>query len=233
MPFVDPVYFATVPWATREDPLDDESPLVEIRPGELDATTTAQRRVAWYQLASATTWPVLATEIGTGHQIQERALGSVDQARYLSTAEGVALDELGALVGLPRNGLEDKLYRAAIRVEAGTLWSSGTLPEIVSLARGLFGATTRVRPYYPAVVHVQAREVDAEIYTVMLSILGDVPAAGVALILSEYVSGGVGGWGSTTDPGGTETPGHGTWSSTTGTDADAGPGFWASGQPVP
>ena len=108
MPFVDPDYFATIHWGQREDESDPESPLLEIRPGELDAVTTALRRL-WYQLQNGIEWPRLMTFIGEQWAEQERALGSVDQARYLSTAEGTVMDEIGALVNRPRAGLSDDL----------------------------------------------------------------------------------------------------------------------------
>lgn len=224
MPFVDPPYFATVHWGQREDERDPDSPLLEIRPGELDAATTAIRRL-WYQLQNGIEWPRLMTFIGEQWAEQERALGSVDQARYLSTAEGVVLDEIGALVNRARAGLSDDLYRLAIRAEAGSIFASGTIPEIVELTRSLLGDDLRVREHFPGLVVVSAPDVAVDVFLVLLQVLADVPAAGVAGILETWDSSATGVLESTT--GGTSGT-SGAYSSTTGYEAPVG--FYSTGQ---
>jgi hypothetical protein len=233
MAFVPPVTFATIPWAQREgtDQTDRDAPLLPIGPGEMDAETTARRR-RWYQLSNAPGWDVLLTLIGQGQAHLEAAIGSVDQGRWLVNAEGTVLDEIGALVNRPRVGLSDALYRLAIRSEAASLLSSGTIPEILELTRSLLGDEVRVRELWPATIVISAPDVASDVFLVLLDILADVPAAGVGALLSTWDSATTGGWGSTTDPGGTEVTAPGTFSSTTGTDADAGLALWSTGQPI-
>ena len=233
MAFVRPPNFATIPWATREgdDQTDPQAPLVAIGPGELDAETTARRR-RWYQLSNAPGWDTLLTLIGQGMAHLEAAIGSVDQGRWLVNAEGVVLDEIGALVNRPRQGLSDALYRLAIRSEAASLLSSGTIPEIVELTRTLLGDEVRVRELWPATVVIAAPDAPTDVFLVLLDVLADVLAAGVGALLSTWDSAATGGWGSTTDPGETEVTDPGTWSATTGTDADAGLALWSTGQPI-
>lgn len=231
MAFTPPAWFASVPWATQEDPLDPDSAFVEIRPGELDATTTALRRI-WYQFLGQPEWERLLTLVGGLGATLERGIGSIDQARYLSTAEGDVLDEIGAVVDRPRDGLSDDLYRLAIRAEAGSIFASGTIPEILELTRSLVGDEVRVHELFPATIRIAAPDIATAVFLVLLSILADVPAAGVGALLSTWDSARPGAWGSTTDPTETEITEPGTWSSTTGADADGGTPLWSTGQPI-
>lgn len=231
MAFTPPAWFASIPWATQEDPLDPTSPFVEIRPGELDHATTALRRL-WYQLQGQPEWERLMGVIGELAATLERGVGSVNEARWLSTAEGDVLDEIGALVDRRRQGLSDDQYRLAIRAEAGSIFASGTIPEIVELTRSLLGEDVRVVERFPGSIVISAPDVAVEVFLVLLEVLADVPAAGVGALLSTWDSAATGGWGSTTDPAETEITEPGTWSSTTGTDADSGRALWSTGQPI-
>lgn len=224
MAFTPPVWFASVPWATQEDATDPGSAFLEIRPGELDATTTALRRL-WYQFLGQTEWTRLLTLVGGLVQTLERGIGSVDQARYVSTAEGDVLDAIGAIVNRPRSGLSDDLYRLAIRAEAGSIFASGTIPEILELTRSLMGDDVRVRELFPATLLITCPDVETAVFLVLLEILADVPAAGVGALLSTWDSEVVYGYDSTT---GGVIPG--VYDSTTGS-ADEIP-FYATGQPI-
>ncbi len=231
MAFDPPDYFATVHWAQRDGHEGDpQAPLLEIRPGELDGPTTALRRL-WAQFQGAVTWETLLGLIGQQMETHELALGSVDLGRWVSTAEGVNLDEIGALVNMPRNGMADKIYRLAIRAEAASLFSSGTLPEILEICTVLVSSQVRVVQRFPASIDIRAPDLDDDVYRALLRILADVPAAGVGALLSTWestVGTGALGWSSTT---GAVTP-FGSWSSTTGTDADDVQPLWSTGQPL-
>jgi len=237
MAFVPPAYFGTIPWAQREgdDPGDPEAALLEIRPGELDCHTTALRRI-WYEFtredAGRDSWERLLGIVGDAFAGQELGLGSVHLARWVSTAEGLVLDEIGALVDQPRLGLSDDLYRLAIRARAASLFTSGTIPEIVEVSRALLGDVVRVVELWPATIVISSPDVPAAIFLLLLQILDPMIAAGVAALLETYDSAGTAGWGSTTDPGETEILVAGSWSSTTGADADAGPALWSTAQPI-
>lgn len=224
MAFVPPAWFASVPWATQEDETDPSSAFVEIRPGELDCTTTALTRL-WYEGLGGAEWERLLTLTGDLWQVLENGIGSINEARYVSTAEGDVLEEIGAIVNRPRQGLTDELYRLAIRAEAGSIFASGTVPEILELVRSLMG-DAHVYELFPATLLIQSPDVKTAVFLVLLDILADVPPAGVGALLSTYDSTIVFGYGSTT--GGTGTVGL--YDSTTG-GADEVP-FYATGQPI-
>lgn len=229
MAFTPPDYFATALWGQREgdDQTDPQAALMEIRPGEWNAVDSARLRL-FYQWAQAASWQLFMAEIGAGQALQELALGSVDQARYLSAAEGDVLTEIGALVNRPRQGLEDDdLYRLAIKAEAGSLFTSGTVPEILGLVVALMGPLVRVVELYPGMIMIQAPDVAADVFLVLLDVLADVPAAGVGALLVTWDSDLVGTYGSTT--GATEAP-IGRYGSTTG--ASTGLSWYATGQPI-
>lgn len=227
MAFVPPVWFASLPWATQEDSTDPSSAFVDLRPGELDCETTALRRL-WYQFQGRAEWERLFTLVGGLFADLEHGLGSIDQARYVSTAEGDVLDEIGALFNRPRAGLSDDLYRLAIRAEAGSIFASGTVPEILELTRALMGDLVRVIELFPATLLVQAPDVATDVFLVLLEILADVPAAGVGALLSTYDSTVVFGYRSTTGNAAGVT--LGLYDSTTGGATPVS--FYATGQPI-
>lgn len=230
--FVAPDWFETLYWAQRDGAEDDPlAPLVEIRPGELDCTETALRRI-WKQFEGAASWETLMGVIGATFQQLELGLGSVDQTRYIRTAYGRGLDELGELVGLPRGALtDDELYRLAIIADAATLFSSGTVPEVVEIVRALLGNETTVAQYYPAQVVISSPDVAPDVFGLMLDVLKeDLLVVGVGGILETWDSEVVYGWGSTRDPGDTEIVTAGAWSTQRGTSADDGPALWSTGR---
>ena len=78
--------------------------------------------------------------------------------RFIDGAEGVQLDELGEIVGEPRLGRSDRVYRSAIRLRV-ILNSAGGEPEsVIRFAREGFGAQTVVfMEIFPAKVEVYVR----------------------------------------------------------------------------
>lgn len=233
MAFSAPLWFGTLYWAQRDGDQDDPgAALFEIRPGELDATETVRRRL-WKQFEDAASWQRLFVEIiGPTFDELELAIGSVDQARYLSTAEGAVLDEIGELVGRPRGTLtDDDLYRLAIQADAGTLFSSGTVPEVVEITRALLGDAVTVSQFFPCIVVISAPDVEPDVFLLLLDVLKeDLLVAGVGGILETWDSEVVYGWGSTRDPGDTEIVTAGAWSTQRGTSADDGPALWSTGR---
>ena len=233
MAFIPPAYFDTLLWGAREggDPGDPNAALLEIRPGELDAEGSAQARI-WYTFKQTTSWPLLAAIIGDLWAEQELAIGSVDQARYLSTAEGVQLDEIGLSVNRDRSGLSDTLYRLAIKAEARSIISSGTIPEIVELVRSLLGDDVVVSELFPRTLHIAAPDIPQDIFQVMIEVLVDVPVVTVQGVLSTFDPLLTQGWGSSTDPTATEIVDAGAWSASTGADADGPFALWSDGQAI-
>lgn len=54
--------------------------------------------------------------------------------RSISTATGVTLDQLGVIVGQPRNGLDDDTYRRYIRARVAAHRSDGTFEALIKVA---------------------------------------------------------------------------------------------------
>ena len=85
-------------------------------------------------------------------QEAEDALWQLLVDRSLATAEGDQLDVLGKIVGQPREGRSDDVYRLWISARNMVLRSSGRTEEMLKIARTLVGATDTVAldEYYPA-----------------------------------------------------------------------------------
>jgi len=73
-------------------------------------------------------------------QILEDALQTLLKDRWISEAEGVQLDELGAMVGEPRLGRLDNEYRPAIRLKIQINLSGGQPETLINFIRLAFGA---------------------------------------------------------------------------------------------
>lgn len=78
--------------------------------------------------------------------------------RFIDGAEGVQLDELGEIVGEPRLGRSDRVYRSAIRLRV-ILNSAGGEPEsVIRFVREGFDAEiVAYTEIYPAKVEIYAR----------------------------------------------------------------------------
>lgn len=90
-------------------------------------------------------------------QIQdiEDAAYDVYTLRYIETAEGVQLDELGLIVGESRLGKTDEEYRAALLFRVFINMSNGE-PERMITAFRTFTEADKIKFYelYPAAVHL-------------------------------------------------------------------------------
>lgn len=64
---------------------------------------------------------------------------NLSEGRLLKNASGVNLDELGAQVGIERNGLSDMNYRAIIIILLASAAKHGTRPEVIDTLSQLFG----------------------------------------------------------------------------------------------
>ena len=84
----------------------------------------------------------LVTAMISRVQVVEDALRKVatQRALYGNTAQGAQLDDLGALVGVARQGLSDEVYRVLIRGEIAKNNSNGTLEALLNVARIVFQA---------------------------------------------------------------------------------------------
>lgn len=180
------------PWGSTDD--DGSASLIE--PGDLDTIDTARARI-WHDLAQTTTWVTLAELFGAVFGDVELVLGQIDRERYVSTAVGVALDEIGALVDLPRGGFaDDDDYRLAIKAECASLVTSATVPELIEVARALSPPSSSVRVVrsWPAMAIVSVTNLPDGRVGVLASIMQDMAPAGVLLFLETYPTDLVAGW---------------------------------------
>lgn len=155
--------------------------------GDLDCTRTAINRI-WKQFESQPNWLSLFTLYGgLGDQLEAR-MKSIDESRYVSTAEGVQLDLIGEMVRRPRNGLDDDDYRLAIIAETVSLFSSGTIPDILAVIEALLGEGAGVvfTEKFPASWVLCIPSLTPDFFNLLLEILADQPAAGVAATLCSF-----------------------------------------------
>jgi hypothetical protein len=122
----------------------------------------------------------------------ESALQQLYHERAIDTAIGAQLDVLGAIVGQPRGGLSDELYRRYIRTKI-SVNQSDSLVENVIRVMNLFvnddAASYEVDEQYPAGI---AARVHGRILTEaesdgLIRFLRDTVAAGVRILL-EYLT---------------------------------------------
>lgn len=214
-----------IPWGTTETG-EPGSPFVPIPPGQLDCVTTARERLYKQFEAPRPNWTALSELIGELFCDVSRQQGQINSLRYVSTASGVQLDEIGELVGRPRNGLPDDDYRRAIVAAANALITSGTVPEILDLVRTLFGDSVSIdyQEFYPASFRLCVFPLAPPDFDLLLQILADTPPAAVAALLCTFDPDEIAGWDTTT--GNDAGPPLASWTSTTGPDADDARSRW-------
>ena len=108
-----------------------------------DHTAQAQAHVIQYFTGKPRIDALLASW-GTQNQDLENAAWAMLTQRGISSAVGDQLDNLGEIVGEPRQGRTDTAYRAAIRVRVLVNRSSGTGPELITITRRMAGEGNEV-----------------------------------------------------------------------------------------
>lgn len=134
---------------------------------------------------------VLADEV----QALEDVLEACYSERLLSTAIGAQLDQYGALLVLPRNGLDDEAYRAALYVKITAHRGSGTPESMLTVIAVMLESwrTQGVRyiPLYPGgfslgyVLSSIRTDVSDDLRDTLISLLEKMPPAGVSWELRE------------------------------------------------
>lgn len=84
---------------------------------------------------------VLATYLAEVQEL-ENAITGVAVCRLIDSAWGKQLDIVGAWAGIPRNDIDDTIYRAAIKVKWFENNSSGQTDQMTYIAQQLCGATS-------------------------------------------------------------------------------------------
>lgn len=75
--------------------------------------------------------------------------------RRIDTAQGAQLDVIGRLVDEPRGGLLDEDYRAVLRIKVRVLFSRGTGPNLIKIAKlFLLSDDLTYSEFYPAAIEM-------------------------------------------------------------------------------
>ncbi len=82
----------------------------------------------------------------------ENAYSDLLTETTIETAEGIHLDNIGAIVNEPRSGRADPDYRVAIRARIGLNTSEGTIEDVIGIALSVAGEQVGVtiREFFPA-----------------------------------------------------------------------------------
>lgn len=113
----------------------------------------------------------------------EEALWQLYTERTLDTAEGVQLDGLGAIVGEPRKGRSDSVYRQFIRVRILVNLSDGDLPSLYAILLAALGVSADyfIRQYNTAIVIHLDSDTSPLTAAELLVYLREAKAAGVGI----------------------------------------------------
>ena len=120
-----------------------------------------------------------------GLQDIEDAMLAILAQRLIDNAIGAQLDLIGRVVGQKRLGLSDADYRRYLRARISVNRSSGTMPEIIAIARLVLGdleGSIVIRTVYNAtfILEVQDRPTtDAEASALVALVSAAAKAAGV------------------------------------------------------
>lgn len=120
----------------------------------------------------------------------EAAMQQLLTERTVDTAVGAQLDDLGVIVGQPRDGLLDDTYRRYIRARIMSNRSRGIVEDLIRIARLVVdndAATMTVsQPGIAAVVlRVDGITVSADTATALISFLRAAKSGGVRIIMES------------------------------------------------
>lgn len=129
-------------------------------------------------------------------QVVENVLQTLTTGQLLVTAQAVGnqLDAIGAIVGIPRNGLSDSVYYILILGTIAKNYSSGSTDTIVTIVRDIFQAKgvyistpnapghVREEAYGEFNLAVGDMQTDTALLPTLVDILTDSISAGVRMI---------------------------------------------------
>lgn len=93
----------------------------------------------------------MATIFGDRYQTVEDVFWDMYSNGSLANAHDTMLDQIGEIVGQPRNGMADPLYRIRIAARIGQNVSKGTAEDVIKIFKILMQADrVYYRPDYPA-----------------------------------------------------------------------------------
>lgn len=119
----------------------------------------------------------------------ENALWSLLTERAVANAVGAQLDVLGKLVGQPREGKDDDVYRVWVTARVLVLRSSGQTEQLLAIAKTLLGSAVpvRVEEYYPLALVLNAEVgIDPTLGAQVAKLLAAAKGGGVSLQFSWF-----------------------------------------------
>ena len=118
-----------------------------------------------------------------GQQIQdlENILFDIGSRLDIDNSEGVQLNNIGLIVGQPRNGQDDITYRLFLKAKAGVNVSEGDVERVLSVWKIITGGTViQVTDVYPAGVELFSDvPVPDALASAAFGLMQDVVSAGV------------------------------------------------------
>ncbi len=112
------------------------------------------------------------------------AIWGVIVKRLIDNAEAAQLDAIGRIVGEPRNGKVDALYRVYVLARIRINWSKGQPRDVIEVLRIVEAQSFRYREYYPASILIEYLGLPpAALPTVLVDLAKQAKPAGVQLQL--------------------------------------------------
>jgi hypothetical protein len=136
-----------------------------------------------YQFQDKPIIAAIVNAISAEFQELEDAFFQLLDERYLDTAVGVQLDQLGVIIGLARNGLDDDEYRIALKTKAQLNNASGIPSDVITTFKLLTGGSSIIaKELFPATFLLQSDGDDLQ--PNILPQMNQVKVGGVELILT-------------------------------------------------
>ena len=140
-----------------------------------------------FQYQGKTNIEALLDSLG-GQQVQdlEDALFGIGSRLDIDSSEGVQLDNIGTIVGQPRNGQDDMTYQLFLKAKSGVNVSEGDVERVLSVWKIITGGTVvQVIDQYPAAIELFSDvpvpgELEVEAFALMQNVVG----AGVSITSS-------------------------------------------------
>lgn len=119
----------------------------------------------------------LVEMLGLGLNLCEEAIEFVRSEINVLDAGGIYLEGIGAKFGVTRSGMTDEVYRAAIIVEARSLFASGDSGAFIGMIRTLLpDALLHESEFYPHAFVYFMQNAELAMLDVLAQLLGDAEA---------------------------------------------------------
>ena len=139
-----------------------------------------------------------------GDQVQETedALVGMDRRLNIDLNSGVQLDGIGEIVGQPRSGMLDAVYKLFLKGRIGKNTSEGTLEDVISVWKLITSANeVQALENYPAEIQLfNDAPIDTDILDAAYNLINEVAMGGVLVhSVGYYLTGGFGFSGTSSD----------------------------------